>query len=159
MGLAAWQYRISRLLGRIITRAAAALTLYRMPPFASTSALVVEGGRILVVIDPLRREPILPGGHLKWREKPSFALSREVQEETGYRVEPRDLVGVFAGEDWTGEGGVVRLIYEAQIVGGSLASSPEGEARWMSLDDLARSESRDAGIVQVWLRGAGPHLD
>ena len=71
-----WQYRVSRRLGRLITTTAAVLTLGRMPPFVSTSAIVVEGDKLLVVIDPIRQEPVLPGGHLKWREGPEAALVR-----------------------------------------------------------------------------------
>jgi ADP-ribose pyrophosphatase YjhB (NUDIX family) len=135
----------------MITRTAAILTFERMPPFVSTSALVVEGDRLLVVIDPIRHEPVLPGGHLKWREKPEAAVVREVREETGIVIEPRDLVGVFAGEEWSGEPGIVRLIYEARPCGGVLTSSPEGEARWMLFSELAQSHTRDAPVLRIWL--------
>jgi ADP-ribose pyrophosphatase YjhB (NUDIX family) len=118
-----------------------------MPPFVSTSAVVVVRDRILVVFDPIRREPILPGGHLTWRESPEAAIVREVREETGYLIEPRRRLGVFAGEEWSGEPGVVRVIYEGEIVGGSLHSSSEGEARWIPVKDLLRSTSRDALVL------------
>jgi 8-oxo-dGTP pyrophosphatase MutT (NUDIX family) len=121
-----------------------------MPPFASTSALVLQENRILVVVDPIRDEPILPGGHLKWRETPPEALVREVWEETGYLVEPGDLVAVLGGEEWVGEPGVVRVVYAARIIGGALKSSAEGEARWDDLDSLAGSTTRDAPIVRLW---------
>jgi 8-oxo-dGTP diphosphatase len=122
-----------------------------MPPFVSTSALVLDGDQLLVVIDPIRREPVLPGGHLKWREKPEAAVVREVREETGMLVELTRLVGVFAGEEWSGEPGIVRLIYEARACGGVLTSSAEGEARWLPFNDIARSATRDAPVLQAWL--------
>jgi ADP-ribose pyrophosphatase YjhB (NUDIX family) len=122
-----------------------------MPPFVSTSAIVKVKDRILVVIDPILNDPILPGGHLKWAENPEAAIIREVREETGYTVSPVRLVGVFAGHEWSGEPGVVRLVYEVGITGGSLASSGEGRAAWMRLEELVRSDSRDAPIVQSWL--------
>jgi ADP-ribose pyrophosphatase YjhB (NUDIX family) len=145
-----WQFRLSRLLGRLLTWLAAILTLGRIPPFVSTSAVVVQRGRILVVMDPIRREPVLPGGHLKWRETPLHALAREVREETGYLIEPGALLGAFAGEEWTGEAGVVRLVYEAAVTGGALASSAEGDACWYPVEELLRSDSRDAKIVRLW---------
>jgi ADP-ribose pyrophosphatase YjhB (NUDIX family) len=126
-----------------------------MPPFVSTSALVVDGERLLVVLDPVRGEPVLPGGHLKWREAPEGAVVREVREETGYEIRPRALVGVFAGEDWSGEPGIVRIVYQADIVGGSLRSSHEGEAKWISLRELTASSTRDAPLVQLWLERCG----
>lgn len=148
--LLTWQYRISRFLGRLAMRVAALLTRERMPPFVSTSAIVREGERILVVVDPIRHEPILPGGHLKWRETPPEAVVREVREETGYDIVPRRLVGVFAGQEWADEPGVVRLVYEADLAGGSLRSSPEGEAKWVVCEWLATSDTRDAEILRGW---------
>jgi ADP-ribose pyrophosphatase YjhB (NUDIX family) len=144
------RYRAKRLLGRAVTRLAAALTLGHMPPFVSTSAVVVVRDRVLVVFDPIRAEPILPGGHLTWRESPEAALVREVREETGYIIEPRHLLGVFAGDEWSGESGIVRVVYSAEIVGGSLRSSAEGETRWLPLGELLGSTTRDAPIVRVW---------
>jgi 8-oxo-dGTP diphosphatase len=138
-----------------VTRAAAVLTLGRMPPFVSTSALIVDGDRVLVVIDPIRREPVLPGGHLSWRETPQHAVCREVREETGFEIEPGNLVGVFSGQEFAGEPGVVRVIYQGRIVGGNLCSSPEGEAKWMPLNELAVSDTRDAPVVRAWLAGDG----
>jgi 8-oxo-dGTP diphosphatase len=140
---------------------AAALTLGRMPPFVSTSAIVVEDDHILVVVDPIRREPVLPGGHLKWREAPEAAVVREVREETGLRVEVRGLVGVFSGLEWADEPGVVRIVYHAGVAGGTLTSSAEGEARWMPVEALVASDTRDAPIVGCWLekfprRPSGP---
>lgn len=145
-----WQYRVSRRLGRLITTTAAVLTLGRMPPFVSTSAIVVEGDKLLVVIDPIRQEPVLPGGHLKWREGPEAALVREVYEETGFHVATTGLHGVFSGEVWAGEPGVLRVIYTARVTGGALRSSPEGEARWCAIADLVSSSTRDRRLIAGW---------
>lgn len=151
--LLVWQFRISRTLGKVITRVAAALTLYRMPPFVSSSAIVVDGEKVLVVIDPIRREPVLPGGHLNWRESPADAVIREVREETGFVIRPGHLLGVYTGEELVGEEGIVRLVYESTIAGGALTSSHEGEATWMSVRELADSSTRDAPIMRTWLDG------
>jgi ADP-ribose pyrophosphatase YjhB (NUDIX family) len=123
-----------------------------MPPFVSTSAVVVVKERVLVVIDPILNDPILPGGHLKWTEDPEAAIVREVREETGYMVTPVHLVGVFAGQEWSCEPGVVRVVYEASITGGSLASSGEGRAAWVRWEELVQSGSRDAPIVRSWVQ-------
>lgn len=146
------QFRVSRAAGKGITRLVAALTLYRMPPFVSVSAIVADGDRILVVVDPIRNEPVLPGGHLRWHESPESALVREVHEETGYEVGVRELEGVFSGVDRTGDPGVVRVVYEAVLAGGELRSSPEGEARWTGIAELSDSATRDAAIIRHWLQ-------
>ena len=68
-------------------------------------------------------------GRREWRERPVDAVQRETREETGLIVETGSLVGVFAGEELTGEPGIVRVVYEAIAVSGRLRSSAEGEAR------------------------------
>jgi hypothetical protein len=85
-----------------------------------------------VVIDPIRDEPIIPGGHMKWDESPQETVVREVREETGLDISVRRLVEVYSGAEWAGERGIVRIIYEGAVIGGSLVSSAEGEARWWS---------------------------
>jgi 8-oxo-dGTP diphosphatase len=122
-----------------------------MPSFVSASAVVVRDGKVLVVIDPIRDEAVLPGGHLKWDEDPRDAVVREVREETGLLVTPTGIVGVFSGKQWAGERGIVRVIYLAEPGSGELRSSPEGEARWMSVDEVARSGTRDSAILRVHL--------
>ena len=149
---AVWRYRLLRNLGRAVTRACAVLTLGRMPPFVSTSVIVTDGSRVLVVVDPIRKEPILPGGHLAWAETPQEAAAREVLEETGMRVEIGELLDVLGGAESTGEGGVVRVIYRGFATGGTLTSSGEGEARWLEIADMLASAGRDAPIVRRWFR-------
>jgi ADP-ribose pyrophosphatase YjhB (NUDIX family) len=145
------RYRALRSLGRLVTTAAAVATFGRMPPFVSASALVMSEGRLLVVLDPVRREPTLPGGHVRWREIPEDAVVREVQEETGIRIRVGGLVSALAGEDAACEKGVVRLIYTGEVIGGDLRSSGEGEASWMRLTDASAEMVRDAPIIRSWL--------
>ncbi len=122
-----------------------------MPPFVSTSAVVVRDGALLVILDPIRTQPVLPGGHVKWREKPEMALAREVSEETGYDVDVGALIGVFCGEEWTSEPGIVRIVYAAEIRFGELRSSHEGEAMWVAVDEFLTSSVRDAPIVRAYV--------
>lgn len=152
---AEWRYRFLRHLGRLVTRTAALLTFGQMPSFVSTSAIVTDGPLLLMVVDTIRGEPVLPGGHLKWDEQPADAAAREVREETGYLIEPEELVGVFSGEEYGGERGIVRLVYEGAIVGGALTSSGEGEAVWKPVDEIAASDTRDAWLVRWWLQKRG----
>jgi 8-oxo-dGTP diphosphatase len=119
---------------------------------------VLDGHRVLAVVDPIRREPVLPGGHASWRESPEDACVRETREETGLSVSVQRLVGVFSGEAVTGEPGVVRVIYCADAVGGALESSGEGEARWMTVEEFIRGSRRDGPILQQALACAKGHL-
>ncbi|HEX6506595.1 MAG TPA: NUDIX hydrolase [Chloroflexota bacterium] len=150
-GLGVWQFRLSRYAGRLATRLAAILTLGRMPPFVSTSVVVADSGSLLVVLDPIRHEHILPGGHLRWSEDPALAAIREVREETGMDVELAGLLGVYSGLTLAGEMGVVRIVYAGKAVSGELRSSAEGDAMWIDLGEYAASSSRDARIVRDWI--------
>jgi ADP-ribose pyrophosphatase YjhB (NUDIX family) len=146
-----WRYRVSRLLGRTVTRTAAILTLGHMPPFVSASVIVSDGENLLVVHDPVRDEYVLPGGHLHWSERPEEGAEREVREETGVLVRAERLLGVYAGREIAGEIGIVRVIYLGAVLGGSLQSSEEGEPKWVPKALVATSTARDAPIVRDWL--------
>jgi ADP-ribose pyrophosphatase YjhB (NUDIX family) len=150
-----WGFRAARLLGRFVTTTAAILTLGQMPPFVSASAIIIDEDRILSVLDLIRGEPVLPGGHLKWRETPLVAVVREVREETGYTIGPGRLVGVAAGPQLAGESGIVRVIYEGAIQSGALLSSAEGEAVWLPLDAFVSRAGRDGPVVRDWLKERG----
>jgi 8-oxo-dGTP diphosphatase len=154
-----WQFRLSRQLGRLATWTAALLTLGRMPPFVSAAAIVTDGDQILMLHDSIRAEPTLPGGHLAWRETPEQAVVREVREETGYHIAIECLVGIYAGKEWAGEAGVVRIVYAGKVLGGTLAPSPEGWPCWLPISELAGSDTRDAAILRRWLEERGATTD
>ncbi|MCC7495052.1 MAG: NUDIX domain-containing protein [Fimbriimonadaceae bacterium] len=80
----------------------------------------------------------LPGGAMDPGERPAETVVREVHEETGLRVEPVELAGVFGGPGFrhTYPNGdqldAVVLIFECRVVGGHLQSL-DGESlelRW-----------------------------
>jgi ADP-ribose pyrophosphatase YjhB (NUDIX family) len=153
------RYNLLRWLGRTVTRTAAAITLEQMPPFVSASAVVTQDDRVLAVVDAILGEPILPGGHLTWRETPEEGCKREIREETGLIVEVDGLSGVYSGEERAGELGVVRLVYRARVTGGTLRSSAEGEAVWLSVADFTRLSIRDGPILlETMTRVSDPEL-
>lgn len=126
-----------------------------MPPFVSSAVIVLDAGRVLAVLDPVRKEPVLPGGHLRWRETPKAGVTREAREETGLLIKPIRLIDVVSGETLAGEPGIVRVIYYAAVRGGELQSSSEGEAIWLPVDEFMRRATRDGAIVREWLTRAG----
>ena len=96
-------------------------------------------------------------------EDPYDTVVREVEEETGYLVEPTGLLGIDSSHrtfptrpfgravDHHG----VRLVYEARITGGDLCYEANGStdmAAWQSLDDvtaLTRVSMVDKGL-SLW---------
>ncbi|GAA1513766.1 hypothetical protein GCM10009730_18690 [Streptomyces albidochromogenes] len=104
----------------------------------------------------------LPGGGMDHGEDPYDTVIREVEEETGYAVEPVRLLGVDsitrryprrlgAFADFQG----LRLVYEGEITGGELRHETSGStdlAAWHPLDavpHLDHVELVDTGM-QLW---------
>ncbi|MFI0925189.1 NUDIX hydrolase [Streptomyces sp. NPDC021012] len=128
-------------------------------------AVCVRGDEILlarwVAKDGVKRWT-LPGGGMDHGEEPVHTVVREVEEETGYLTEPTALLGIdsirrswlrrLGGPgDWQG----LRIIYEAQVTGGTLRHETDGStdlAAWHPLDtvpSLTRVELVDIGL-DLW---------
>ncbi len=93
-------------------------------------AIIVDDRRLLVV--PERRRGAhshmaLPGGRVGDRETLSEALVREVQEETGLRVEPRQLL-------YVAEVTAPHRLQEVNLVFLAESSAPLRDARFTLLD-------------------------
>jgi 8-oxo-dGTP diphosphatase len=82
----------------------------------SVAAIILDdGGRVLVTQrrDNAKWEP--PGGVLELGESILDGVRREVHEETGFRVEPDRLTGVYKNMPR----GIVALVFRAHITGGT----------------------------------------
>ncbi|MCX5081719.1 NUDIX hydrolase [Streptomyces sp. NPDC056121] len=128
-------------------------------------AVCVRDGQVLLarwVAGDGTRRWTLPGGGMDHGEDPYDTVIRELDEETGYAVEPVTLLGVHsvlrryprklgAVADFHG----LRLVYEGRVTGGELRHEVNGStdmAAWHTLDDvprLARVELVDAGL-ELW---------
>ncbi len=107
----------------------------------------------------------LPGGGLEAGEDPEHAARREVREETGYRVELQDLLGIHsrvipAGRrlsvDASGPLHALRIVYRARITGGRLRNEIGGStdrADWFPRANL-KSLQR-VKLVDIALQMAG----
>jgi 8-oxo-dGTP diphosphatase len=104
----------------------------------------------------------LPGGGLQFGEAPAAAAVREVEEETGLRVELGRVIGVDSTRwDRAGDGSPIdthalHIVYTAEVVGGSLRHEVGGStdrAEWVPLADLA--DRPHIGLVDLGLAAAG----
>ena len=83
----------------------------------------------------------LPGGGVEFREDPEAAMVREVKEETGLVVESGGLAAVDSNAVDTDETLFhgIRIIYQTQVVGGTLRNEEDGTTdlcQWWPLDGL-----------------------
>ena len=97
---------------------------YVNPRLVVTAFPVTDTGELIL----LRRgiEPGLglwaqPGGFLEVDETVHEAAIRETHEETGLLIEPGEIIGLYTRL----EASVVTIAYEAKIVGGKAAPTPE----------------------------------
>lgn len=101
---------------------------------AHYSTLTVEGHKI--------EGWTLPGGGMDPGEQPAETAVREAFEETGFRVETENLLGVHAGYFSRDDGSVFcahRTIFRSHIVDGTLRCEEDGttnEVRWVNMAQL-----------------------
>jgi 8-oxo-dGTP diphosphatase len=110
-----------------------------------SAAVLDERGRFLVIqrSDNGRWEP--PGGVLELGESIHDGLAREVEEETGLRVEPQALTGVYKNM----QRAIVALVFRCRVVGGQPRAGAECcRLSWVDADELA-SLMADAYAVRL----------
>ena len=109
-------------------------------PIPAVGALIIRDRQILLIQrahPPLAGEWSLPGGRIEFGETIIAALKREVREETGLVVEPREFACVLdrIGADHH----YILIDYLCDITGGDLRAGSDALAvRWASREDLAR---------------------
>jgi 8-oxo-dGTP pyrophosphatase MutT (NUDIX family) len=125
-----------------------------------TGLVFDDDGRILLVRHSNGNIWVAPGGAVDPDEAPQDAVVREVWEETGLRVEPTRLCGVFGGREFRvtyengDESAYVMAVFECRRIGGELR--PDGEET-LEARYFARAEL-DALALSPWARLVVPEL-
>ncbi|PAZ12409.1 NUDIX hydrolase [Streptomyces sp. SA15] len=129
-------------------------------------AICVRDGQLLLsrspALDGGPPEWVLPGGGMEHGEDPHDTVLREVEEETGYRIEVTGLLGVNSRRHTfprrfghAVDHHAVQLVYEARVTGGELRYEIGGStdmAAWHELDAvpaLNRVRMVDIGL-RLW---------
>ena len=97
---------------------------YVNPRLVVTTLPITGAGEIVLIrrgIEPGLGSWAQPGGFLEVDETVNQAAIRETFEETGLLVEPGEIVGLYTRLEAT----VVTIAFEARIVGGTAAPTPE----------------------------------
>lgn len=97
---------------------------YVNPRLVVTTFPITDAGEIVLIrrgIEPGLGSWAQPGGFLEVDETVHQAAIRETWEETGLLVEPGEIVGLYTRL----EASVVTIAFEARIVGGTAAPTPE----------------------------------
>jgi ADP-ribose pyrophosphatase YjhB (NUDIX family) len=99
----------------------------RTPFVGAEAAIFDEDGRVLLIRRKDNERWAMPGGAADVGESPSAAVVREVQEETGLRVHPERLVGIFDNRQiWSPEAvHIYNLTIICRRVGGVLTLTGE----------------------------------
>jgi ADP-ribose pyrophosphatase YjhB (NUDIX family) len=121
------------------------------------SAIVTDAqGRILLQRRSDNARWALPGGVMDIGESIGQAIVREVQEETGFEVEPEDIVGVYSdpGHVFAYDDGEVRqqfsVCFACRIVGGQLQVSKESsEVAFFSPEEIEGLEMHESIRLRI----------
>lgn len=127
-------------------------------------AVCVRDGQLLLARSPApdgTLEWVLPGGGTEHGEDPHDTVVRELEEETGYRVEVTALLGVDSSRHTVPRGNLrgpvdhhgVRIVYEGRVTGGELRNEIGGSTDLAAWHDLsAVPELTRIRLVDVALR-------
>ncbi|MFD5267423.1 NUDIX hydrolase [Streptomyces sp. NPDC058335] len=127
-------------------------------------AVCVRDGQLLLARSPApdgTPEWVLPGGGMEHGEDPHDTVVRELEEETGYRIEVTGLLGVDSSHRTFRQGGLrgpvdhhgVRIVYEGRVTGGELRNEIGGSTDLAAWHDLtAVPELTRVRLVDVALK-------
>ena len=121
---------------------------YPARPLLGVGALIFQGETILLIErgqEPLKGSWTLPGGLVEPGERLEAAVAREILEETGLRVRPREVVEIFerimVDEQGRTEYHYVIVDYWCEVEGGTLkAASDVADARWVRREEFSQYE-------------------
>lgn len=134
---------------------------YLNPRLVVSTLPVTADGRLVLIrrgIEPGYGMWAQPGGFLEIDETAHEGAVRETLEETGYIIDPDEVIGVYTRP----QAAVVVLVWEARVVGGEPGTSVETlEVRSFAADEIPWSElafQTTTWAIRDWVRLRHPTI-
>lgn len=109
------------------------------------SNIIEKNNRILLMQETLKKVKgkwNLPAGKLQKREDIITCAKREGEEETGFKLKPLYLVGIYQ-HHLTLEHNVILFVFKSKIVGGKLKVPKEAiDVRWFSFNEIRKLKKK-----------------
>jgi len=107
-----------------------------LPPLGTVCVVVEKDGRYLVVERP-EGAFVFPGGFMLWREHSEQTARREAKEETGLDLRVGAIIGCYTTPSVNIDAmSTVTIVHVAEVIGGELRSSIEGQPRWIDKETV-----------------------
>ena len=128
-------------------------------PIPTIDSLIEMDGKIVLVrrgVEPFKGKLALPGGHVELGETVEEAAVRETEEETGLKIRPVDILGVYSDPNRDPrEGKRIATVFVADLIAGELRSGSDAEEA--GLFDIAELKKEDLAfdhfkIIQDYLK-------
>ncbi len=125
-------------------------------PLVGVGGVVIHRGRVLLVrrgSEPLKGRWSIPGGLVELGEDLAQAVRRELREETGLRVEPRQVLAILDRIQRQGRRVRYHFVivdYACRLKGGRLRpASDVDDARWVRPEELDSYELTESAAEVI----------
>ncbi len=128
--------------------------LYKNPTLTVDGLILIKDRLVLIRRgrSPFKGMYALPGGIVEYGESTEFAVTREVEEETGLETEILQLVGVYSDPGRDPRGHFVTVVYQLHPVGGELRSGDDASEIFLcKLDQIPELAFEHDHIIRDFL--------
>lgn len=122
----------------------------------TATALIIKGNKILLGkrnIEPSKDKWDVPGGFCNYGEDPKDTVKREALEETGLKVEPAEIIGIYMDVYGEEKEPTLNIGYITEVVGGEERAGDDlEELQWFDINNIPDDLAFDNGkwMIADW---------